>query len=95
MHAHKPHIEYRPAARFSFLLSIPVIASAGLLKLWELLHSDTVVDWSALVIGAVISGLTAYLCIAVFLRFLDRVGLMPFVYYRVLLATVLYILWWA
>jgi len=81
------------AARFSFLLSIPVIAGAGLLKAWELASSSVAVDWSLLGMGAAISGITAYLCIAVFLRLLDRVGLMPFVYYRVLLAAVLYALW--
>ena len=81
------------AARFSFLLSIPVIAGAGLLKGWELASSGAAPDWLLLGMGAVISGITAYLCIAVFLRLLDRVGLMPFVYYRVLLAGVLYALW--
>lgn len=83
------------SARFSFLLSIPVIAGAGLLKAWELANSGVAADWLLLGMGAVISGITAYLCIAVFLRLLDRVGLMPFVYYRVLLAAVLYALWLA
>ena len=83
------------SARFSFLLSIPVIAGAGLLKAWELASSGVAVEWLLLGMGAVISGITAYLCIAVFLRLLDRVGLMPFVYYRVLLAAVLYALWLA
>jgi undecaprenyl-diphosphatase len=44
-------------------------------------------------LGAVISGVTAYSCIALFLRLLDRVGMMPFVYYRLVLAGVLYYLW--
>jgi undecaprenyl-diphosphatase len=83
------------AARFSFLLSIPVIAGAGALKGWELASSGTSVDWLMLAMGALVSGITAYLCIALFLRLLDRVGLMPFVYYRVVLAAVLYGLWLA
>ncbi len=81
------------AARFSFLLSIPVIAGAGLLKGWELASSDVSVDWLLLGMGAVVSGVTAYLCIALFLRLLDRIGMMPFVYYRVVLAAALYGLW--
>ena len=44
-------------------------------------------------VGAVVSGIAAYLCIATFLRLLDKVGLMPFVYYRIALAGVLYFLW--
>ena len=83
------------AARFSFLLSIPVIAGAGVLKGWELASSGASVDWLVLGMGAVVSGITAYLCIALFLRLLDRIGLMPFVYYRVVLAAVLYGLWLA
>ena len=62
------------AARFSFLLSIPVIAGAGLLKGWELASSGVAVDWLLLGAGAVVSGVTAYLCIALFLRLLDRIG---------------------
>lgn len=83
------------AARFSFLLSIPVIAGAGTLKLWQLVNTDASVDWAVLAVGALVSGVVAYLCIALFLRLLDRVGLMPFVYYRVILAAGLYALWLA
>ena len=81
------------AARFSFLLSIPIIASAGALKAWELASAAAPARWDILVLGAGLSGITAYLCIALFLRLLDRVGLMPFVYYRVLLALVLFAVW--
>ena len=81
------------AARFSFLLSIPVIASAGALKAVELARSQLPVDWAILAMGAAASAITAYLCIAVFLRLLDRIGLMPFVYYRIGLAGVLYLVW--
>ena len=86
-------LDRQSSARFSFLVSIPVIGGAGLLQLLDLLGSATPVDWAALALGTVVSGITAYLCIAVFLRLLDRVGLMPFVYYRVGLAAVLYALW--
>lgn len=83
------------AARFSFLLSIPVIAGAGLLKSWDLAQAEAATDWLLLGGAALLSGLTAYACIAVFLRILDRVGMMPFVYYRVALAGILYWLWLA
>ncbi len=81
------------SARFSFLLSIPIIASAGALKVLELASSGVGVDWFSLALGAVVSAVAAYLCIAVFLRLLDRIGLMPFVYYRIVLAAVLFFLW--
>ena len=78
------------AARFSFLLSIPVIALAGLLKTRELLQSPDSVPWSAMGIGALVSAVTAYLTIGWFLKLLDRVGLMPFVVYRLFLGVVLF-----
>jgi undecaprenyl-diphosphatase len=81
------------AARFAFLLSIPVIAGAGLLKGLQLANGTTAVDWYLLATAALISAVTAYACIGLFLRLLDRMGLMPFVYYRVVLAALLYSLW--
>lgn len=83
------------SARFSFLLSIPIIASAGLLEIIKLTGGDHRVDWTELAAGVLISGITAYLCIAAFLRLLDRIGFMPFVYYRLALAAILYFLWLA
>ena len=88
-------LDRQTAARFSFLLSIPVIAGAGLVKSIELVRGDAPVDWLLLFVGAVVAALTAYACIAVFLRLLDRIGLMPFVYYRMLLAGLLFWLWLA
>jgi undecaprenyl-diphosphatase len=81
------------SARFSFLLSIPIIASAGMLKVWELVSGDTIVDWFTMSLGVAVSGVSAYICIAAFLRLLDKVGFMPFVYYRIGLAAVLYLIW--
>ena len=86
-------LDRQSAARFSFLLSIPVIAGAGLLKSLQLARSDFPVDWQMLFGSAVIAGITAYACIALFLRLLDRVGLMPFVYYRIALALLLFAIW--
>jgi undecaprenyl-diphosphatase len=77
------------AARFSFLLSIPIILLAGMLKSLELVHSGAAVNWSILALGAVVSALSAYLCIKVFLHLLERVGMLPFVVYRVLLGATL------
>lgn len=81
------------SARLSFLMSIPVIAGAGLLKTLDLLENPVPVDWLWLGIAALVAGITAYTCIRVFLDLLDRVGLMPFVYYRVALSVTLYAIW--
>ncbi len=73
------------AARFSFLLSIPAILMAGGYQTLKLLQAGDGVDWPALALGALFSAVTAYLCIALFLKWLDRIGMLPFVIYRLLL----------
>jgi len=77
------------AARFSFLLSIPVIVLAGGLKTLELLTSPGTANPGILLGGALIAGVSAYLCIDFFLRLLPRLGMLPFVVYRLLLGVLL------
>lgn len=77
------------AARFSFLLSIPVIFLAGGLEAVNLAQSAEPIDWYGLGLGIAVSGLSAYGCIGWFLRFLERVGIVPFVLYRLALGAVL------
>lgn len=81
------------AARFSFLLSIPVIVLAGGLNGIELAQQVAPVDWSAMIIGTAISAVSAYACIRIFLRLLERVGMLPFVIYRLILAAILFALY--
>ena len=79
------------AARFSFLLSIPVIVLASLLELYKLASAAAVVasGWLELLTGVICSAVTAYLSIHFFLKLLDRIGFMPFVIYRFLLGMAL------
>jgi undecaprenyl-diphosphatase len=77
------------AARFSFLLSIPVIVLAGGYEAAKLASAPAQAHWGVLGLGALLSGLSAYLCIALFLRMLERVGMWPFVAYRLVLGGVL------
>ncbi len=77
------------SARFSFLMSIPIIALSGLLKGSELANSAQDVDWGILTLGAALSAVIAFTCMHWFIRFVERVGMMPFVIYRVLLSIVI------
>ena len=77
------------AARFSFLLSIPVIVLAGGLELLSLYKQGDPIQWQALILGAAIAGLSGYACIHCFLKLLGRVGLFPFICYRLCVGTVL------
>ncbi len=78
------------AARFSFLLAVPVILLAAGYELIVLTGTDAEVAWGQLGIGALISALVAYASIEFFMRFVSRVGLMPFAIYRLVLAAVIF-----
>lgn len=78
------------ASRFSFLLSIPVILSAGGLSVLELVRLPGQTSWGVIALGTVVSAITAYLCIYYFLALIERIGVLPFVIYRIALAIVLF-----
>jgi len=83
-------LQREQAARFSFLLSIPVIALAGMVKGVELYSASVPVQWEYILTGICFSAIVAYMTIGWFLKLLDRIGLMPFVWYRILLGIVLF-----
>ena len=85
--------ERQDAARFSFLLSAPVILLATLYKGGEMVLGDVPVAWGGLALGVVVSAVVAYLSIDFFMRFVSRIGLAPFAVYRLALAgLILYVL---
>ena len=77
------------SARFSFLLSIPVIVLAGGYKALGLLKQSEPVDWTAISIGTAASAIVAYISIRFFLNLLDKIGMAPFAIYRLILGAVL------
>ncbi|MGO2012456.1 MAG: undecaprenyl-diphosphate phosphatase [Pseudoalteromonas sp.] len=83
------------AARFSFLLAIPVISMMGLYYTIELALGDHIVDWNTLILGAGLSFVSAYACIFLFLKIIERMGMMPFVIYRLLLGAglIAFLMW--
>ena len=82
------------AARFSFLLSIPVILGAGLLKTLELIAMGEQAPWLMVGLGTLIAGISAYSCIHLFLKWLDKIGMLPFVVYRMILGVALLLIWY-
>ncbi len=80
------------AARFSFLLSIPVILAAGsYLTLKLVTTEDAVVDWLSMSIGAGLAFVSAYACIHLFLKVINSMGMLPFVIYRLALGVGLFL----
>ncbi|MBF7071929.1 undecaprenyl-diphosphate phosphatase [Glaciecola sp. MH2013] len=82
-------LDRESTARFSFLLSIPIILGAGLFSVLDLLENVAKVSWMELVYGAAFSFVAAYLCIFLFLSWISKIGMLPFVIYRLVLGFVL------
>lgn len=81
------------AARFSFLMAIPVGVLAALLDLKDLLAASlTARDWGLMAVGLAVSGISAYLVIDWLMAWLARQGMTPFVVYRVGLGLLIYFL---
>ena len=77
------------AARFSFLLSIPIITMSVLYKGSQLGAKDSI-DLIPLGIGIIVSAVTAYFCIRSFMLIVTKIGMLPFVIYRILLGSALF-----
>ena len=83
------------AARFSFLLSTPLIAGACLKKGWEIHHSGLPADMRLpFLFGIIVSAAVGYAVIAVLIRFLERRTFTIFVVYRVILGVILLAIGW-
>ena len=79
------------AARFSFLMAIPIIVLSGGYKIMQLTRLEDV-PWGDIALGTVLSAVAAYLCIHLFLTWINRIGMLPFVIYRLLLGAVLIVI---
>lgn len=75
----------RPAAaEFSFLVGLPILYGAGLLKLWRM-REEVPAQWSPLLVALLTAFASAALVVGPFVRFLQRHSFVPFAIYRILL----------
>jgi undecaprenyl-diphosphatase len=79
----------RPAAaRFSFLLSVPAVTMAGLMSVKDFVQAPDHANWGPTLLAVVVSAITGYLTIHYLLKFIARVGMLPFLIYRLVLAAI-------
>ena len=78
--------------KFAFLLSIPVISLATIMKLFELSNKYQQVNWLLLFFGFAIAFLTSYFTIVFFIKLVERIGFLPFVVYRIFLGALLFLI---
>jgi len=73
------------AARFSFLLSLPIVAGAALLKTAHLAkHGIPSGEILPMLVGIIASAITGYISVAFLLKFVQKRSISPFVWYRVI-----------
>ena len=82
------------AATFSFLLAIPVIFGAFVLTLYDLNQLEASFEIQRFGIGFFVAAISAYLCIDLFLKIIERVGMWPFVVYRLAIGVLLGMVIW-
>ena len=80
-------LDRKSAARYSFLLSIPIILGASMV--YPFIKMDLAeaagYNWTSIIAGTVISGLVGYLCIKYFMKFISKFSLNIFGYYCVIM----------
>lgn len=81
------------AARYSFLLSIPIILGASMLyPLIKIdLHEFTGYNWNAIIIGTIVSAIVGYICIKYFLKFVGKYSLAFFGYYCIIVGALSFV----
>lgn len=80
-------LDRQTAARYSFLLSIPIILGASMVYPLVKIDVQEAVsyNWLAIVAGTVVSGIVGYLCIKYFMKFISKFSLNIFGYYCVIM----------
>ncbi len=82
------------AAKFSFILSVPVILGAGSKKLLDLLVSKEPIEWLTIGVGSATAFIVAFITIHFFLAFTKRYTLWPFIWYKLILAVFILAVFW-
>lgn len=86
--------ERESSARFSFLLSTPIIAGATILHFKEAFTSQVNYDFKVFSVGIITSCITGFIAIKFLLNFLKKYPLNLFVYYRFMLSAVIIVSIW-
>ncbi len=85
-------LDRKSAARFSFLLSTPIIFGAAILKIEYLLVNITDIN---LILGIIFAALSGWLAIKYILKFLEKYSFAVFFWYRLALAALIVIVYLA
>ena len=82
-------IDTKTASKFSFLLAVPTIGAIACYQLLGVDFESFVSEFENNLLGMVVSFIIAYLTIDFFIKFIDRIGFMPFIIYRIVLGALI------
>tara|TARA_A100000164_G_C21908457_1_gene774337 strand:+ start:738 stop:1526 length:789 start_codon:yes stop_codon:yes gene_type:complete len=85
-------LNLKDSSKFAFLLAIPTIFGALVFLIGDLVLYETQINIISLVVGFLTSSIVAFLTIKYFLIFVEKIGMYPFVIYRLLLGVLLLVL---
>jgi undecaprenyl-diphosphatase len=86
-------MSHRAAADFTFIMAVPIMAGASLISLvknWEYFTMDALPFF---IVGFISAFLFALVSMRFFLKLINRIKLLPFAIYRIVLAGVVYLIW--
>ncbi|CAM4289469.1 undecaprenyl-diphosphate phosphatase [Paenibacillus phoenicis] len=86
-------LSHRAAADFTFIMAVPIMAGASLISLVKNLEYFTIDALPFFVVGFISAFVFALLAIRFFLKLIDRIKLVPFAVYRILLALVIWVVY--
>jgi undecaprenyl-diphosphatase len=84
-------MSHRAAADFTFIMAVPIMAGASLLSLlknWEYMTMDALPIFIA---GFISAFIFALISIKFFLKLINKIKLLPFAIYRIVLAIIIYL----
>ncbi|NCW00118.1 MAG: UDP-diphosphatase, partial [Proteobacteria bacterium] len=85
-------LNLKDSSKFAFLLAIPTIFGALVFLIGDMVLYETQINIISLVVGFLTSCIVAFLTIKYFLIFVEKIGMYPFVIYRVFLGILLLVL---
>jgi undecaprenyl-diphosphatase len=77
---------YKTASDFSFLIALPVMVGATGLDLFKSWENLSINDLPMFAVGFITSFAVAMIAVVTFIKWLNKIGLIPFAFYRFLLA---------
>ena len=82
-------LDNKTASKFSFLMAIPTIGAIAIYQFYSV-DMEYMIDYFEInILGLIISFLIAYTTIDFFIKFINKIGFIPFIIYRIILGMAL------